>query len=168
MRLRDGSVAWRKNVLKEFGGSNPKWLISESPLVDGNRIIVSPGGGGATMVALDKNNGSVLWKTSDLSDWGLSYASSIAATVGGVPMYMNFTDSAAVGVRANDGKLLWKYGKASNGTANCTTPVFADNKVFFTSAYGTGAALLNLSAGTAELLHRKHISRARCATITAA
>ncbi len=145
LRFRDGGVVWRKNILKEFGGSNPHWLISESPLVDGNRLIVSPGGGGASLVALDKNTGSVLWKSGDLSD-GPAYSSAIAATVGGVPMYLNFTDSAAVGVRATDGKLLWKHGSPSNRTANCTTPIFADNKVFFTSAYGTGAALLNLSA----------------------
>jgi outer membrane protein assembly factor BamB len=145
LRFRDGGVVWRKNILKEFGGSNPKWLISESPLVDGNRLIVSPGGGGASLVALDKNSGNLLWKSGDLSD-GPAYSSAIAATVGGVPMYMNFTDSAAVGVRATDGKLLWKHGSPSNRTANCSTPVFADNKVFFTSAYGTGAALLNLTA----------------------
>ncbi|NOT62330.1 MAG: PQQ-like beta-propeller repeat protein [Acidobacteria bacterium] len=145
LRFRDGGVVWRKNILKEFGGSNPHWLISESPLIDGNRLIVSPGGGGASLVALDKNTGNVLWKSSELSD-GPAYSSSIAATVGGVPMYLNFTDSAAVGVRATDGKLLWKHGSPSNRTANCTTPIFADNKVFFTSAYGTGAALLNLTA----------------------
>jgi outer membrane protein assembly factor BamB len=145
LRLRDGGVVWRKNILKEFGGNNPHWLISESPLVDGNRLVVSPGGNGAGIVAFDKNSGNLLWKSGELSD-GAGYSSCITATVGGVPMYMNFTESAAVGVRATDGKLLWKYGKAANGTANCSTPIFADNKVFFTSAYGTGAALLNLTA----------------------
>lgn len=60
-------------------------------------------------------------------------------------MYVNFLHNAGIGVRANDGKLLWQYSRAANGTANCTTPVFSDNKVFFTSAYGTGCGLVNLA-----------------------
>ncbi|MDQ3010769.1 MAG: PQQ-like beta-propeller repeat protein [Acidobacteriota bacterium] len=150
LRLRDGSAVWKKNILKDFNSSNPHWLISESPLVDGNRVIVSPGGKGAGIVALEKMNGNLIWKTADLSD-GPAYSSSIAEDVGGVRTVMNFTARGAVGVRANDGKLMWRYDRAANGTANCTTPVFADNKVFFSSAYGTGAALLNLNAQGGEV-----------------
>jgi len=149
LRARDGSAVWRKNILSEFGGSNPHWLISESPLVDGNRVVVSPGGRGAGIVALNKMTGNTIWKTADLSD-GAAYSSCIAADVGGVRTYMNFTSRRAVGVRADDGKLMWSYGQVANGTANCTTPVFADNKVFFTSDYGTGAVLLGLSAKGGE------------------
>ena len=150
LRARDGSAVWRKNILKDFGGSNPGWLISESPLVDGNKLIVSPGGRDAGIVALDKMSGQTIWKTAGLSDEA-AYSSCIAADIGGVRTIMNFTSRAAVGVRANDGKLMWQYSKAANGTANCTTPVFADNKVFFSSAYGTGGALLNLSAQGGEV-----------------
>lgn len=150
LQARDGSPVWRKNVLTEFGGRNPGWLISESPLVDGNRVIVSPGGRGASIVALDKATGQTVWKTSDLSD-GAAYSSCIAANVGGVRTIMNFTARSAVGVRASDGKLMWRYDRAANGTANCTTPVFADNKVFFSSAYGTGGGLLGLSAQGGEV-----------------
>lgn len=150
LRARDGSAVWRKNILKDFGGSNPGWLISESPLVDGNRVIVSPGGRDAGIVALDKMSGQTIWKTAGLSDEA-AYSSCIVADVGGVRTIMNFTSAAAVGVRASDGKLMWQYNKAANGTANCTTPVFADNKVFFTSNYGTGGALLGLSAQGGEV-----------------
>ena len=154
LRARDGSSVWRKNILKEFGGSNPGWLISESPLVDGNRLVVSPGGRDAGIVALDKMTGQVIWKTAGLSDEA-AYSSCVVADVGGVRTIMNFTSSAAVGVRANDGKLMWQYNKAANGTANCTTPVFADNKVFFSSAYGTGGGLLALSAQGGEVKHQE-------------
>lgn len=150
LRARDGSPVWRKNILKEFGGSNPHWLISESPLVDGNRVIVSPGGRDASIVALDKMNGQMIWKTVGLSD-GPAYSSCIAADIGGVRTIMNFTARAAVGVRASDGKPMWNYDRAANGTANCTTPIFADNKVFFSSAYGTGSALLGLSVQGGEV-----------------
>lgn len=150
LRARDGSPVWRKNILKEFGGHNPGWLISESPLVDGNRLIVTPGGREASIVALDKMTGQTVWTTKELSD-GAAYSSCITGDIGGVHTIMNFTSRAAVGVRANDGKLMWRYDRAANGTANCTTPVFADNKVFFTSAYGTGGALLGLSGQGGEV-----------------
>jgi outer membrane protein assembly factor BamB len=150
LRERDGSRVWGKNILKEYGGSNPKWLISESPLVDGNRLIVSPGGGGAGIVALDKMTGAEIWRAKELSD-PAGYSSCIVAEVGGVRSYINFTAGAAVGVRASDGKLMWRYTDVANRVANCTTPIFADNKVFFSSAYDTGGALLNLTAQNGEV-----------------
>jgi len=150
LRAPDGSPVWRKNILKEFGGNNPGWLISESPLIDGDRVIVTPGGKGAGIVALDKMTGKEIWRSTDLSDEA-GYSSAIAADVGGVRTIMNFTSRAAVGVRASDGKLMWRNSSAANGTANCATPVFADGKVFFTSDYGTGAALLGLSAQGGEV-----------------
>jgi outer membrane protein assembly factor BamB len=150
LRERDGSRVWGKNILREYAASNPKWLISESPLIDGNRVVVSPGGSGAGIVALDKMSGAEIWRTKELSDQA-GYSSCIAADVGGVRSYINFTSTAAVGVRASDGKLMWRYGNVANNVANCSTPVLADNKVFFSSAYGTGGALLNLSTVNGEV-----------------
>lgn len=154
LRLRDGSPIWRKNILKEFGGENPNWMISESPLIDGNRVIVSPGGRSAGIVALDKMTGNKVWAATDLSDEA-AYSSCILVDVGGVKTILNFTSTAGVGVRASDGKVMFRYNRAANGTANCTTPVFADNKVFFTSAYGTGGGLLSLSAQNGEVRHQE-------------
>src|SRR5262245_44705069 len=150
LHAHDGSRVWSKNILKEYGGSNPHWLISESPLVDDNRLIVSPGGRGAGIVALDKMTGAEIWRSRELNDQA-GHASCIAADVGGVRAYMNFTSSAAVGVRASDGRLMWRYQNVAKRGANCTTPVFADNKVFFSSAYDTGRALLNLTAQNGEV-----------------
>jgi outer membrane protein assembly factor BamB len=150
LKLSDGSAVWRRNILKEFGGRNPRWLISESPLVDGNRLIVSPGGSGASIVALDKTTGNTLWTTKELSD-GAGYASCLAVDIQGVRTIIGFTANAGVGVRASDGKLMWRYEPVSNRTANCTTPIVHDNKVFYTSAYDTGCALLELKAQGGEL-----------------
>ncbi len=145
LRLRDGSSIWRKNILREFGASNPHWMISESPLIDGDRVIVSPGGQSAGMVAFNKMNGARVWVTQDLSDEA-AYSSPILVNVGGIQTLLNFTANAAVGIRAADGKLMFRYERAANGTANCATPIYADNRVFFSSAYGTGGALLKLRA----------------------
>ncbi|MFM8392412.1 MAG: PQQ-binding-like beta-propeller repeat protein, partial [Acidobacteriota bacterium] len=135
LRLRDGSSIWRKNILREFAASNPNWMISESPLIDGERVIVSPGGRNAGMVAFNKMTGSRIWVTQDLSDEA-AYSSPIIVDVGGIRTILNFTANAAVGIRASDGKLMFSYDRAANGTANCATPVYAENKVFFSSAYG--------------------------------
>jgi outer membrane protein assembly factor BamB len=140
----DGTVLWQRNILRDFKGSQLSWLVSESPLVDGAHVIVSPGGPGASMVKLDKMSGSTVWTTKELSD-AAGYSSVIAADVQGVRTYMTFTAAAGVGVRATDGKLMFRYPRAANGTANITTPIFFNDKVFFTSAYGTGAGLLQLS-----------------------
>ena len=150
LRTGDGSVLWRRNILREFGGDNPRWHISESPLIDGKNLIVTPGGNGASIVALDKMSGKTVWTTKELSD-GAGYSSCQVVDVQGVRTIIGFTDRAGVGVRASDGKLMWRYEPVSNRTANIATPIFHNNKVFYTSAYGTGCALLSLTARGGEV-----------------
>ena len=150
----DGAVVWQRNILKEFGGSQLQWLISESPLVDGPHVVVTPGGRGAGIVKLDKMTGKTVWTAKELSDTA-GYSSIIAADVQGVRTYMTFTASAGVGVRASDGKVMFRYPKAANQVANIATPIYSNNKVFFTSAYGTGGGLLDLSAQNGEVVSKE-------------
>jgi len=147
----DGSMVWQLNILKEFGGSQLPWLISESPLVDGPHVVVSPGGRGAGIVKLDKMTGKTVWTSKELSDTA-GYSSITVADVQGVRTYMTFTAQAGVGVRASDGKLMFRYAKAANGVANIATPVFFNDKVFFTSGYGAGGGLLALSAKDGDVV----------------
>jgi outer membrane protein assembly factor BamB len=150
LRSKDGSVVWARNILKEFKGSNPNWLLSESPLVDGNNLIVTPGGNKAGLAALDKATGKTVWTAGELSD-PAAYSSCIVGDVQGVRTIMTLTSMAGVGVRASDGKLMWRYEKVANDTANITTPIFFKDKVFYTSNYNTGAALLRLKAENGEV-----------------
>ena len=143
--VADGKVVWRRNILREFNGRNINWLVSESPLVDGNRLIVSPGGRNAGMAALDKMTGATVWVAKELSDEA-GYASPVVADVQGVRTIMTMTGNAGIGVRATDGKLMWRYSNVANNTANITTPIYSNGRVFFSSAYGTGGALLALKA----------------------
>jgi outer membrane protein assembly factor BamB len=141
-----GKIVWAKNIIgKDFKGQQPYWLMSESPLVEGDKLIVTPGAPGATLVALDKSTGKWLWSTKELSD-PPGYSSVIAFNVGSVRCLAALTARAGVGVRASDGKLMWSWDKPANRTANCAAPVFADNKVFYTSAYGTGGGAMQLTA----------------------
>jgi outer membrane protein assembly factor BamB len=150
----DGAMVWQRNILRDFGGPQIRWLISESPLVDGAHVVVSPGGPGAGMVKLDKMTGKTVWSSKDLSD-PAGYSSVIAGDVHGVRTYMTFTAAAGVGVRASDGKLMFRYPNAANRTANIATPIFSNNRVFFTSAYGTGGGLLDLTSQNGEISARE-------------
>ena len=146
----DGTAVWQINILKDFGGPQLQWLISESPLIDGPHLVVTPGGPGAGMVKLDKMTGKTVWTAKELSD-AAAYSSITVADVQGVRTYMTFTASAGIGVRASDGKLMFRYEQAANRTANVATPVYANNKVFFTSAYGTGGGLVDLTVQNGEV-----------------
>jgi outer membrane protein assembly factor BamB len=154
VKAADGTAVWQRNILREFRGRNIDWLVSESPLIDGGRVIVTPGGPNATLAALDKLTGQTVWTSAGLSDEA-GYASPIAADVQGVRTIMTLTSRGAVGVRASDGHLMWKYDRVGNGTANIATPVVQDNRAFFTSDYGTGAALLELTAQGGEVRARE-------------
>lgn len=141
-----GQTHWRKNILRDFGGSNITWGISESVLVDGDRVICTPGGQRATMVALNRDNGNVIWTASVPTSPKASYSSAIAVEVGGVRQYVNFTHAGVVGVRASDGRVMWGQRESANGTANCSTPVFFNGSVFTSSGYDTGGALFRLQS----------------------
>jgi outer membrane protein assembly factor BamB len=106
------------------------------------------------MVKLDKMTGRTVWTAKELSDTA-GYSSIIAADVQGVRTYMTFTASAGVGVRASDGKVMFRYPKAANQVANIATPIYSNNKVFFTSAYGTGGGLLDLNAQNGEVVSKE-------------
>jgi outer membrane protein assembly factor BamB len=145
LRAADGTILWHRNVLRDFNARNIGWLMSESPLVDGDRVIVTPGGRSAGMVALNRITGETVWVAKELSDEP-GYASPIVADVGGVRTIMTLTGEAGIGVRAADGRLMWRYRRVANRTANAATPVYDAGRVFYTSAYGTGGALLTLTA----------------------
>jgi outer membrane protein assembly factor BamB len=138
-----GTQLWRTNVLQRFNARNINWGLSESPLIDGRQLIVNAGGGGASIVAIDKNNGNVIWKSLDDE---AGYSSAMVVEAGGVRQYILLTGEAAVGVRADNGKELWRYRRVSNSTANVATPVVRGDQVFVSSDYGTGGGLLKLAA----------------------
>lgn len=138
-----GKVVWTMNVLEKFGGRNITWGISESPLIIGERILVNPGGPGASIVALSKKDGSLIWKSQ--SD-PAGYSSGIPVQIGTTTQVVFFTHNRAVGLDLKDGKLLWEYARAANRVANAATPVVRGNRVFISSDYGTGAGLLEIKA----------------------
>lgn len=147
-----GKVFWKTNLLEKFGGSNIRWGLSESPLVLSDRILVAPGGSGASIVALSKTDGSVLWKS--LSDEP-GYSSAVLHEAGGIRQAIYFTGERALGIDVQSGKLLWSYDRVANRTANIATPIVRGNHVFLSSGYSTGAALLELTPGQNSVAARE-------------
>ena len=147
--LVDGSVRWRRNILRDFDQRNISWGISESPLIEGDSVVVMPGGDRGAIAALDRETGETVWTSSGLTDRA-GYSSLVAVDLedAGEPLrvIVGFTARAGVGVRAADGELLWHYREPSNRTANAATPIYSNGRVFYTSAYGTGGGALRVRA----------------------
>jgi outer membrane protein assembly factor BamB len=144
-----GKEVWRKNYSKDYGGKKDgNWGCSESPLVDGDKLVCTPGGRSATMVAFDKRTGEELWKAAVPGNPGAGHSSIVIAEVGGVRQYVNLTAGGVIGISARDGKFLWKYGegKIAPNTANIPTCIVQGELVFCTAGYGKGGALLKLVA----------------------
>lgn len=163
LRATDGHILWRLSLTKEFGGAPGMWNYRESPLVDGDKVVCTPGGPDAALVALDKATGKTVWKTKVPAGaeppaggpgrpgkfgppGGAAYASAIAVDFAGQRQYVQLTAKALVGVAASDGKVLWRYDRPANGMGiNCSTPVYHDGQVFAASAYNAGGGLVKLS-----------------------
>jgi outer membrane protein assembly factor BamB len=143
LNTRTGKIIWTMNVLQKFGGENITWGISESPLVVGEKVLVNPGGPGASIVALNKKDGSLIWKSQ--SDRA-GYSSAIPVKIGNTTQVVFFTHKRALGLDLKDGKLLWEYPRAANNVANAATPIVRGNRVFISSDYGNGGGVVEIKA----------------------
>ncbi len=145
---KTGKELWRKNFKKDWGGKeSDNWGCSEAPLIDGDKVVVTPGGRQATMVALNKRSGAEIWKGTVPGNPTAGHASIVVATVGGVRQYVNLTAGGVVAFDSKDGKFLWKYGddgKLAPNTANIPTCIVKGDRVFCSAGYGKGGALLQM------------------------
>lgn len=140
----DGKEVWRKDYGKDFGASRPEWGFSESPLVDGDQVVLTPGGEKGALVALKKDTGTVIWRSTEFTD-GAHYSSVNIATIGGVKQYVQLTAENVVGIAPKDGKLLWK-AKRKGATAVIPDPIVQDSMVYVTSGYGIGCNLFKVTS----------------------
>jgi outer membrane protein assembly factor BamB len=139
-----GGIIWKLNLISDFGGGVPGYSYCESPLVDEDKVVVTPGGGTATIVALDKNRGTELWRCGVPGTRSDQYSSVIAAVVDGKRVYVQNLDTAAVGISAEDGKLLWSY---KTGGRVIPTAICQSNLVFVPDRFSF-ALLRQSCAGT--------------------
>lgn len=162
----DGREVWRRNILDDFRGRQMRyqgthyWRVSESPLVDGDRVIVTPGAQDALLVALDVSSGKEIWRTrvdrnlGPKGDDGAAYSSAVISNAGGARQIVQLVGRGAVGVDAGTGRLLWSYNAIANGTANISTPILSGDLIFVSTGYQTGAALLEIPRENANVVER--------------
>lgn len=138
-----GKIRWQKNIRKEFGGQPGEWAYAESPLVDGDVVVVTPGGAEATIVALNKKNGALIWKSAIPEGDPAAYASAIVVQAGGRKQYVQSLTKGYVGVDAKTGQFLWRYKEVAKGPAQYFTPI-ARGEYVYGGALGVGGGMVRL------------------------
>jgi outer membrane protein assembly factor BamB len=144
LETQSGKVQWQRNIRTDFGGQAGEWAYAESPLVDGDVVVCTPGGADATLVALNRLTGDVVWKCAVPGGDPAGYASIIVVMSEGVRQYVQFLGKGLVGVEAATGKFLWRYDRTGTGPANIPTPVARDTFVYSGGAR-SGGALVRLT-----------------------
>ncbi len=154
LEAESGKEVWHRKMQSDFGGRmHSGWGYSESPLIDGDRLVCTPGGVEAAMVALDKLTGKEIWRTAipslgegDFGSDGAAYSSIVISNGGGLRQYVQLMGRGVIGVGCRDGKFLWGFNRVVNKTANIPTPLVHGDYVFCSTGYGAGAVLLKLQA----------------------
>ena len=149
-----GRVVWRKNMLDENAATNLDWGMAASPLVVGDTLVVLPGGSsGRSVVAYDRRTGGRVWSALDDKQ---AYSSPMLVTLGGVPQILVFGAMRLMGLTPDRGDLLWEYPWRTSFDINAGQPiVIGKNRVFLSSGYGTGAAVIELTPAGTRLLVRE-------------
>ena len=143
LETKSGKIRWQKSLRKDFGGQPHSWAYAESPLVDGDVVVVTPGGAQATIVALNKKTGALIWKSAVPGGDPAGYASPVVVQGGGRKQYVTFLSKGVVGVDAKTGAFLWRYKEVVKGPAQVFTPVARDGLVY-AGALSIGGGLIRL------------------------
>jgi outer membrane protein assembly factor BamB len=145
LETRSGKIQWQKSLRKDYGGKPGEWAYAESPLVDGDILVVTPGGEQATLVALNKKTGAIVWKSAAPGGDPAGYASAIILQASGRKQYVQFLSKGIVGVDAKTGEFLWRYKEVAKGPAQAFTPVARDPYIYG-GALGVGGGLVRLKS----------------------
>jgi outer membrane protein assembly factor BamB len=142
VELSAGKIRWAKNLRAEFGGKPGQWAYAESPLLDGETVICTPGGKEATIVGLNARTGETKWRCALPEGDEAAYASAVIVETGGAREYAQLLQKGLVGIDANTGKFLWRYSKPiSPYGANIPTPLPDRNLIYVSSAGAGGGAV---------------------------
>ena len=143
LRAENGDTIWQVDILERFGGRNITWGLAESPLLDGNHVICTPGGNQGRVAALDKMTGETVWATGS-GTGPAGYASAVQAEIHGTRVILTMSGKALLGVDAADGRLLFEFPLQTNYDVHATTPICVDDHVYISAGYGTGSFMLRI------------------------
>ena len=156
LNVSDGKVVWKKDYKTDYGAKVPQWGFATSPLVEKKMLIIETGAPGAAEVALDKATGKPIWQ---IGDDKMGYSSPIAFTYNKEREIAIFTGNGIVARSAKDGHELWRHDWKTSYDVNAATPIIKDDKVFISSGYNTGCALIQFSAMPPRVLWQNKAMR---------
>lgn len=140
-----GELKWSTSLVREFGATVPEWYAGQCPLVDGDKLILAPGGKDALLLALDLATGKPLWQTPNPHGWKMTHSSIMPMDFAGRRLYVYCATKGVVGVDAKHGTLLWETTDWKIAIATVPSPVpLPDGRIFLTGGYGAGSLLLQL------------------------
>ena len=142
LKAADGEAVWSADIMRRFDGQNVMWGLAESPLVFDDKVICTPGGR-AALAALDRKTGKTLWQCKGAGDRP-GYASPVLVEYKGLRQIVTAMSESIVGVRASDGKLLWRYPHKVYADENITTPLYHDGFVIVSGCGRKGTTSLRL------------------------
>ena len=151
LRADTGEVLWRKSARADFAGAPGTWGYAESPLIDGDTLVITPGGPTATMAAVDKRTGATIWKSAIPGGDKAAYSTAIVTEAAGRRQYVQFLDKGVVGVDAKTGAFLWRYTGTAGGPANIASPIAKGNYIYSTNARRFNGGLIQLTANGANV-----------------
>lgn len=142
LKLDDGKEIWRKSLVSDFSGPLPEWGYSQSPILDGSKVIFTPGGAAGAVIALEASSGKEVWRSADFKD-AAHYAPVVIATIDGVKQYIQLTEKSLASLDPASGKVLWRTDRPGK-VAVIPTPVVFGNLVYTTSGYGVGCSCFEI------------------------
>lgn len=144
MNATHGEIEWQKDVLEAFDGENIRWGVTETVVVDGDKVFVTPGGKKNNVVALNRFNGDLIWSCPGKGELS-AYCTPLLVELEGRKLLVTMTADHIIGMDADDGNLLWSYPQTNRWQVHANTPIFYDGDLFCFSGYGQGGVKLNLS-----------------------
>ena len=136
-----GKPVWQHDLVKEFGGKVINWNHAGSPVLDGDLVFVNAGGDGQALLAFNKKDGKLVWKSGSDKP---THASPVPATILGVRQIIFFTQSGLVSAAAKDGKILWKFPFPYK-TSTASDPIVWNDMVYCSAGYGVGGGVCKIS-----------------------
>lgn len=144
LNAKDGSILWKTELLSDYDGVNIKWGVTENILIDDNKLYCTPGGKTANVIALNPDNGKLIWKSTGNGE-SSAYCSPLIVNLKGRKLLVTHTANSIIGIDAADGKFLWRFEHINTYAVHPNTPLYSNGKLFCFSGYGKGAVMLKLA-----------------------
>lgn len=151
-----GAFRWGLDLVRDFGATVPPWYTGQCPLVDGDRVILAPGGPDALLLAVHRSSGDLLWRTPNPHDWKMTHSSVVPFTLGGRRFHLYCASGGVVAVHDGDGSIAWETASWRINIATVPSPVVLDDgHVFLTGGYNAGSLMLAFTLDDDRLTARE-------------